>query len=51
MQDVLGSLQYSAFEMDDHEKVVSICEKHWQKHCDEKDRFDIKKYFLARGEK
>lgn len=26
-------------------KEVSVCEKHWLKHCDEDDKFDLKKEF------
>ena len=26
-------------------KEVGVCEYHWEKHCDEADRFDLKEYF------
>ena len=26
-------------------KEVSVCEYHWEKHCDEADRFDLREYF------
>lgn len=38
------SLGYSAFGPGKN-KDVSICEYHWEKHCDEKDKFDIVEHF------
>jgi len=35
---------YSAF-VPDRKKDVRICEYHWEKHCDDEDKFDIRKYF------
>lgn len=26
-------------------KQVEVCERHWAKHCDEDDKFDLKVYF------
>ena len=26
-------------------KDVSVCERHWNKHCDEDDKFDLVTYF------
>ena len=26
-------------------KEVGVCEKHWEKHCAEADRFDLRTYF------
>ncbi len=37
-------LGYSAFGPK-RNKDVSICEYHWEKHCDDDDKFDIKTYF------
>jgi hypothetical protein len=26
-------------------KEVGVCEYHWEKHCDEEDKFDLRSYF------
>jgi hypothetical protein len=26
-------------------KEVGVCEFHWEKHCDEEDKFDLRTYF------
>jgi hypothetical protein len=37
-------LQYAAFGPD-IDKSVSVCERHWEKHCNDGDKFDLKAYF------
>jgi hypothetical protein len=37
-------LGYSAFGPG-RNKDVSICDHHWEKHCDDNDKFDLKTYF------
>lgn len=37
-------LGYSAFGAGST-KDVDVCEYHWTKHCDERDKFDLKLYF------
>lgn len=33
-------------------KDVHICEYHWEKHCDEGDKFDLREYFYpSKGKK
>jgi hypothetical protein len=40
----LSILQYAAFGSE-KSKSVSVCEHHWEKHCDDGDKFDIRRYF------
>ncbi len=37
-------LSYVAFGKGRTKEVV-VCVNHWEKHCDDKDRFDIRTYF------
>jgi hypothetical protein len=37
-------LGYAAFDSTKN-KDVSICQHHWEKHCDEDDKFDIREHF------
>ncbi len=37
-------LQYEAFGPS-REKKVGVCEYHWEKACDEEDKFDLVKHF------
>lgn len=37
-------IQYAAFGPG-RSKVVEVCDKHWEKHCDEVDKFDLRTYF------
>lgn len=39
-----SSVGYAAFGPG-RTKEVGICERHWQRHCSEKDKFDIREYF------
>lgn len=34
---------YAAFR--DKTKEVHVCEKHWEKHCDPEDKFDLREHF------
>ncbi len=43
-------LTYDAF-VDKRRKEASICQHHWDKHCDEGDAFDIRVYFQSKQEK
>ena len=38
---------YAAFNDDLTRKVsdVKVCQRHWEKHCDEKDKFDLRDHF------
>ena len=38
------TLQYAAFGPG-RSKCVEICDKHWEKHCDGNDMFDLIEYF------
>ena len=42
-----SELKYSAFEVK-NPKTVGVCWKHWEKHCDEEDKFDLRKYFSTK---
>ena len=37
-------LGYSAFGPK-RNKDVSVCQYHWEKHCDDEDKFDIREHF------
>lgn len=37
-------LTYAAFGPR-RKKDVGVCEFHWEKHCDEEDKFDLRTYF------
>ncbi len=39
-----SALGYAAFGSK-RNKEVSICNHHWQKHCDDGDKFDIREHF------
>ena len=43
-------LQYSAFGLK-RSKTVGICDKHWEKHCSDNDKFDIRTYFYSDNKK
>lgn len=43
-------IQYAAFGAN-RNKVVEICNNHWERHCDQVDKFDIRTYFYPRNEK
>lgn len=40
----LPMLQYAAFGPKRH-RTVSVCDYHWERHCDEVDKFDLRTYF------
>ena len=46
----LSSLQYEDFGPR-RQKVVSLCEYHWEKHCDDEDKFDVREYFYPSKKK
>ena len=37
-------LQYAAFGPG-RTKSVGVCDHHWEKHCDDDDKFDLKQHF------
>ena len=39
-------LVFAAFHFDEHLEV-DICEYHWEKHCDDDDKFDLEEYFRS----
>jgi hypothetical protein len=45
-----SALGYSAFGPG-RNKDVHICEYHWEKHCDDHDKFDLREYFYPSKEK
>jgi hypothetical protein len=40
----LAILSYAAFGAR-RTKEVSVCERHWEQHCDEDNKFDLRTYF------
>ncbi len=43
----LPVMQYAAFGPR-RNKVVDVCDKHWELHCDEVDKFDLRTYFYPK---
>ncbi|KKN92302.1 hypothetical protein LCGC14_0207930 [marine sediment metagenome] len=39
-------LEYAAFKK--RTRCVSVCDFHWQKHCDEDDKFDLRDHFYPK---
>jgi hypothetical protein len=39
-------VQYAAFEHNSG-LAVEVCDRHWEKHCDDNERFDLRKHFSA----